>query len=363
MPKVENKKSWIEVEVKALDATDEFPNGSFECILSTGDLDRDGEHVDFGCFNPLPDYLPAIVDHDAQAKNVVGWGIPTYENNVLMFRGGFDADEFSQIIRGKLVSKSIRKMSIGFMNAKRERKDGVPHVISAEALEASFVVIPANTGADVVNAKAYGPIEAPAGSFEEVQEDVTEALYGYYGDEAYVCLIATFADHVVYAVRHWPEQAQDGTYSVPFEQNEDGVSFSADPVTVEIQQVISEKRAKHMTENYLPAWAANIDERKTGRTEWITKNFGTKSATVDEVAEDLLAIEAELVDMELDDDSDDCTDDDFTEIGDLDRELESLLEGDADEDEFDADAEFAEFDAELSAIDDDDAVSSTSESA
>lgn len=319
MAKVENKKSWIEVEVKAVDATDEFPNGSFECILSTADLDRDGEVVEYGCFNPLPDYLPAIVDHDAQAKNVVGWGVPTYENGVLMIRGPFDADEFSQIIRGKLVSGSIRKMSIGFMNAKRERKDGVPHVVSAEALEASFVVIPANRGADVVSAKAYANVEPPAGSFEEVQEDVSEALETYYGEDAYVCLIATFVDHVVYAVRHWPEQTQDGTYSMSFTLDAngvDGATFSSDPVSVEITQVISEKAAKR--------WATKAAE------------FAAASTKSADVIDEISAVEAELLEMELDADmedidgatdqfDDDTSDDDFDAIvAELNSELDSF---------------------------------------
>lgn len=315
---IENK-SFIRVDVKALDATEEFPHGSFEAVLSTDDLDRDDEIIDFGAFNPLPEYLPALVDHTAKAECVVGWGVPVYEDGKLYLRGPFDPDEFSQTIRGKLKSGSIRKMSIGFMNAKRVRKDGKTHVTQAEALEGSFVVIPANREATVTTVKAYADVTPPAGSFEEIQESVQKALVLAHED-AYVCLVATFDSKAVYKVLHWPATDKDGTFSTEFTKSVDGVELG-EATSVEIQQVISAKD--------LERWQA-----KEPAVQAEAKAFFAKDAEVDEnqVTLDDLLIEAELLE---------------TELGLDEMETDNGIEDQVGDDEFaDIDADIAAFNAE-----------------
>lgn len=237
-------KHFVEVTVKALDPTEEFPNGSFEAVLSDPTEDRDGEIIDPGAFEvygPLPEYMPALADHERSVATTVGWGVPSYEDGKFMFRGPFDPDDFSQLVRAKIKSGSIRKMSVGFRNAVRKVIDGVVHIVSAEPLEGSFVVIPANPNATIQSVKSYGEIEPPAGSFEEVQEDALEALRLFYAD-AYVCLIATFTDHVVYEVCHWPAEATDGTFSLNYSNGADGeLVLDGEPSAVEVEQVITPK--------------------------------------------------------------------------------------------------------------------------
>lgn len=145
-------------EVKALEGTD--PNGEFEAVLSVPVVDRDGEVVDSGAFNPLPAEIPIHKFHDFSAP--VAIAVPFYDGDVLKAKGAFDPDAESQAIRSK-VGRSIRYMSVGFMAAERADKEGVPHITKAELLEASFVSVPSNREAAILAVKAHKDIDLKAG--------------------------------------------------------------------------------------------------------------------------------------------------------------------------------------------------------
>jgi HK97 family phage prohead protease len=138
-------------EVKAItDGAD--PHGEFEAVLSVPVVDRDGEVVDGGAFNPLPAEIPIHKYHDFSAP--VATAVPFYDGDVLKARGVFDPDPESQAIRQK-IGRSIRYMSVGFMAAERADQDGVPHITRAELLEASFVSVPSNREAAILAVKAH----------------------------------------------------------------------------------------------------------------------------------------------------------------------------------------------------------------
>lgn len=139
-------------EVKALGDGD--PNGEFEAVLSVPVVDRDGEVIDAGAFNPLPGEIPIHKYHDFSAP--VATAVPFYDGDLLKARGVFDPDPESQAIRQK-VGRSIRYMSVGFMAEPRVNDDdGVPHITRAELLEASFVSVPSNREAAILAVKAAG---------------------------------------------------------------------------------------------------------------------------------------------------------------------------------------------------------------
>lgn len=144
-------------EVKAL--ADGDVNGEFEAILSVPVVDRDGEVVDAGAFEPLPAEIPIHKFHDFSSP--VATATPFYEGGVLKARGVFDPDTESQAIRSK-VGRSIRYMSVGFMAASREEVDGVLHITKAELLEASFVSVPANREAAILAVKNAFLDQAPS---------------------------------------------------------------------------------------------------------------------------------------------------------------------------------------------------------
>lgn len=137
-------------EVKALEGKD--PNGEFEAVLSVPVIDRDGEVIDAGAFDPLPAEIPIHKFHNFSEP--VATAVPFYDGDILKARGNFDPDPDSQAIRQK-IGRSIRYMSVGFMAASRQDVDGVPHITKAELLEASFVSVPSNREAAILAVKAF----------------------------------------------------------------------------------------------------------------------------------------------------------------------------------------------------------------
>lgn len=136
-------------EVKELKGSSD-PHGEFEAVLSVPVVDRDGEVIDPGAFEPLPAEIPIHKFHDFSAP--VATAVPFYEGDILKAKGTFDPDADSQSIRQK-VGRSIRYMSVGFMAASRQDVDGVPHITKAELLEASFVSVPSNREAAILAVK------------------------------------------------------------------------------------------------------------------------------------------------------------------------------------------------------------------
>lgn len=128
--------------------------GEFEAVLSVPTVDRDGEVIDAKAFDPLPDYIPIDIDHGMSVTSTVGSGQPFYDGDVLMLRGSFASTPLGQEVRTLVVERHVRKMSVAFMAAQREEKDGTPHITSAELLNAAIVAIPSNREADILAAKA-----------------------------------------------------------------------------------------------------------------------------------------------------------------------------------------------------------------
>lgn len=145
-------KLYTFAEVKAV--SDEG-TGEFEAILSAPTLDRDGEIIDPGAFEPLPKSIPVHVDHRFETEAVVGRAEPFYDGDMLKVRGKFTNTARGQEVRTLVADGFVDSMSVGFMAAERDSKDGATHVTRAELIEASFVSIPANRDALVLSAKEY----------------------------------------------------------------------------------------------------------------------------------------------------------------------------------------------------------------
>lgn len=151
-------KTWALAEVKA--AESESPNGEFEVVLSAETVDRDGEVIDAGAFEPLPETIPFHAFHDF--NDPIGRAAPYYDQGVLKARGYFASTPRAQEIRTLVTEGVIGHTSVGFMAAVRRddgEKDSVPHVVSGELLEASFVSIPSNREATVLMAKGLAPAD------------------------------------------------------------------------------------------------------------------------------------------------------------------------------------------------------------
>ena len=136
--------------------TEEFPNGSFDVVLSASTLDRDGEIIDSRAFDPLPDHIPFDIDHGMTVTTTVGSGTPYYaEDGTLRVKGGFASTALAQEVRTLVAEGHIRTTSVTFMAADRAPDEkGVPHVRTAELLNGTFTPVPSNRQAVVLSAKA-----------------------------------------------------------------------------------------------------------------------------------------------------------------------------------------------------------------
>ena len=146
------KKTFAVAEVKL--AESENTAGEFEIIMSTDAVDRDGESIVKGAFDPLPESIPVHAFHDFH--DPVGRAFPSYnEQGQLVGRGFFANTPRAQEIRQLVADGVIGHTSVGFMAAERKSADGVPEISSAELLEVSFVSVPSNRDAQVLAVKEY----------------------------------------------------------------------------------------------------------------------------------------------------------------------------------------------------------------
>jgi phage head maturation protease len=109
-------------------AESDNPNGEFEAVLSMATLDRDGEVIDAKAFDPLPDHITIDIDHGRTAATTVGSGQPFYDGDTLKIRGSFASTQLAQDIRSLVTEGHIRSMSVAFMDAKKQAKDGNQHI-------------------------------------------------------------------------------------------------------------------------------------------------------------------------------------------------------------------------------------------
>ena len=146
----------LSVSVKATGRDDDFP-GSFVSIGSTESVDRDGEVVKAGAFNPLPATIPIHVDHVMSVEGLVGSGRPYYEGGVLKIAGTYAGTPRAQIIRQLVREGHVSTMSIAFMSAEYapQPPGQQPTIVKGELLAVDFVSIPSNRDARVLVARSF----------------------------------------------------------------------------------------------------------------------------------------------------------------------------------------------------------------
>lgn len=245
------KSGALTAAVKAVETKAPGGAGEFEAVISTDALDRDGEVLDPGWWEPLPAEIPIHADHRMfDVSAVVGRAVPVAEDGVLKVKGRYASTPPAQMVRTLVAEGMVVTMSVGYHNAQYEDDDqGVPHLKSAELLEASFVSVPANTEALVTMAKA-APVaiaaslderltKSLAGSLEEQQDHLREALRSVHGSAR---LRGTFPDEgrVVYEVE--TETAEGGyettIYQATYTVGDDGAYAFGPAEEVDLAEVV-----------------------------------------------------------------------------------------------------------------------------
>jgi hypothetical protein len=128
-------------------------DGTFTAILSTPSVDRDGESLASHQWKqPLPKSIAITVDHTGSVADVVASGEPYMASDgSLRLNGRFASTEKGQQIRQLVVGGHINALSIEMLRHKAAA-NGEP---MNELVGASFVLLPANTDAVVLSAKAF----------------------------------------------------------------------------------------------------------------------------------------------------------------------------------------------------------------
>lgn len=232
-------RSFLAGHVKALDG--DSATGAFEVVLSSPDLDRDGEIIDSGAFDPLPSHITFDVDHGMSTATTVGSGVPVYEDGLLKVRGTFASIPRAQEVRALVGEGHIRTTSVAYMAPQIEVKDGVRHVVRAELLNGAFVAVPSNRHALVLASKsAHDPAALPglkaiAGSYEERRDQLAQAVRLANADAWWTYIVATFDGTVVYEV-----ESRDSTnrYEADYFINESGDVTLTNVRAVDVVEVI-----------------------------------------------------------------------------------------------------------------------------
>lgn len=140
----------VALSLKAVEDSD-HEHGEFEAVLSTPDMDRDGETVTPGAFNPLPKSIPVHFQHDFVDKvPPVGRAVPYYDGDVLKVKGTFASTPRAQELRSLVTEGVIDSMSAGFLTTKRKGKS----ILQADLIEGSLTATPVNRSAMLLRAKA-----------------------------------------------------------------------------------------------------------------------------------------------------------------------------------------------------------------
>lgn len=144
--------------ISSSDADADSPNGTFEAILSTPDLDRDQDMLaQDGWKTPLPARIHIDLDHEMSVAGTVGSAEPFFDTDGnLRIKGTYASTPRAQEVRTLVNEGHISTMSVAFMTD-RSAKDGQPN---REVLNGAFVAVPSNRGALVLSSKAFEAFEA-----------------------------------------------------------------------------------------------------------------------------------------------------------------------------------------------------------
>lgn len=227
------QKALATIEDSDLDS-EEYPHGGFTAVLSTPNMDRDGDELLREEWTDLPDRIPIDVDHGMSVASTVGSGHPYWDTETgrMMIDVAFSSIPRAQETRSLVKEGHISGISVAFMTDK-SKKDGTP---KRELLNAGIVAIPANRDAVILAAKSLDVSaeyaerdslivgKAVSGSLEDLGRRISGALDKIAPADSYPWVRATFLN-------------DDGSGTVVYELNGDTVArdFSDDGATVTLE--------------------------------------------------------------------------------------------------------------------------------
>ncbi len=149
----------------------ESPMGSFDVILSTPGLDRDGDQLLANEWKmPLPARITFDVDHGMSVEKTIGSGVPFINaDGNLQVKGTYASTGLAQMTRTLVGEGHIFATSVTFLQADGKGADGKA-VTTRELLNGAFVSIPANPEAIVLASKALETKVSKAASLQQIHD-------------------------------------------------------------------------------------------------------------------------------------------------------------------------------------------------
>lgn len=209
--------------------------------------DRVGDIVKAGAFGDEAFTVPLLAFHDPEKP--IGQATITPKAEGAWLSATLANTPFAQEMRELVKAGAVPSLSIGYQTKASEPNDyGGEDIYKLDLMEVSLVPIPANPNALITTAKAFSPkdkklyIDAGiTGSYEDVQGELRNALRAQYGGNAWVSLVATFADHVIYEVeQETPSATGDTVFSVTYMREGEGITLGT-PAPVDVTVAISPK--------------------------------------------------------------------------------------------------------------------------
>lgn len=276
-------------------------NGSVEGYASTFDdlPDLDGDRVRPGAAGMEPFRVPMLAYHDR--KTPIGSTVLTPVMEGLRIKEGdsnFANTMFAQEMRELAISKAVPAFSISFTSDDyTENEFGGLDFHKIKVYEVSLVPIPANPRALVTAAKSfdergrakeYVDAEPLAGTYEAVQEDVQEALEEIY-EGAYISVIGTYPDRVVYTVTSYPDEGpgETETYEVDYMwRGEDDISIGDSPTAVTVSQVLTPDNDAEPEESAAPTVGVATNSNQPTLDKEAPAPLTVVKSAVDELVKD-----------------------------------------------------------------------------
>ncbi len=251
---LDTQKLFTRVEIKAVDGEQRLITGYAAAV---GNLDRTKDIIDKGAFDrTLKENtdVVAFIGHDS-SKLPVGEpvSIQADDHGLLTVTSVYntpDGDALLEVARRRLARGKTLGMSIGYRSVKERYQGNTRHLLDVDLVEYSFLASPdfaANPLATVTGMKAHkatgtGPVITTEDSYEDLIDDLEDAASRALS-VGYVCVCATFSDHVIVSTYSMND---DGSvfYDFPYTLNADGEPELGEPTEVDPAFVPADAKAR-----------------------------------------------------------------------------------------------------------------------
>lgn len=144
------------IDVKSVDDDEFGPHGGFTAIISDPTVDRDGEKIMPGAFDPLPARIPIDVNHSRDVLDTIGHATLSTVGDKVIARAKFASTDKAQTVRRLMQEGHINGVSVQFTHAERGRPDekGIVPINKAELVKFGVVDIPSNPSAMALSVKS-----------------------------------------------------------------------------------------------------------------------------------------------------------------------------------------------------------------